>query len=412
MKESHIKRIVHILAVVVIAAGLPVRASALDLGLEISPEKSSTQESNFYSLSLEQFLIPNAKTLLVAVSGNRIFIGDRPSRTLYEAQMDGNRLILKKAITIPNPTVPDHPNNALLDLLATKTSLFVALVDGAKDFPDCGAAKIYEYSLSDLTKKPKLIFKSTPCVQGELFWDARLAINNKTLFFAGGNSLVKYDDGTFPGPDSMNFVEGMKFPKTNYFGAVSSINLKNKRVSVMATGLRHLGGLLWDNERKVLWESENGPRGGDELNIIKARKNYGWPQVTLGRPYDFEKPLSSGLKTNSVGKSEAPVYGWTPSISPSSIRKIPRSGEFSQYWSSDLIVGSLKGNELRRLRITKDNHVMYDEPIPIGDRIRALDILKDGRLLLATDTGRLILISNAKQSLSGRYPKDPPPPSQ
>jgi hypothetical protein len=412
MTNRKVKRFVCAFAVPLLAAGLITHANALDLIQEISPEKSSTQESNFYSLSLEQFQIPNAKSLLTAVSGDRIFIGDRPSRTLYEAKFSGDQLILEGGVTIPNPTVQEHPSNALLDLLATKTSLFVALVDGAKDFPVCGSAKIYEYLLSDLAKKPKLIFKSTPCVQGELFWDARLAVNSDTLFIAGGNSLVKYDDGTFPGPDSMNFVEGMKFPKTNYFGAVSAINLQNKKVTVMATGLRHLGGLFWDQERKVLWESENGPRGGDELNIIKSLKNYGWPQVTLGRPYDFEKPSSSGLKTNSVGKSEAPVYGWTPSISPSSIRKIPRSGEFSQYWSSDLIVGSLKGNELRRLRITKDNHVMYDEPIPIGDRIRALDVLKDGRLILATDTGRIILISNAKNSLTGRYPKDPPPPSQ
>jgi hypothetical protein len=52
---------------------------------------------------------------------------------------------------------------------------------------------------------------------------------------------------------------------------------------------------------------------------------------------------------------------------------------------------------------------MYDEPIQIGDRIRTLDFLSDGRLILATDTGRIVLISDAKNPLRGRYPVDPPP---
>ena len=248
---------------------------------------------------------------------------------------------------MPAPLESGNKNNALLDMIATKDHLYLAVVDGASDYPTCGGSRIYDYSIANLAIAPTLLFKSTPCVEGDLFYDARLALNGSDLYIAGGNSLVKYDDGTFPLPDSKDFVSGMLFPKTNYFGAVSSINIKTKKVTLISTGLRHLGGMVWDAERKVMWETENGPRGGDELNVILKGKNYGWPKVTLGRPYDVENPPKNGVKTNSIGNSQPPVYGWTPSISPSTIRKVPATGTFSKYWAGDLIVGSLKGNQLR-----------------------------------------------------------------
>jgi hypothetical protein len=395
--------------VIMVASSIPALAEESKPAIEIEAEKSIIQESNFYSLALDIYSIPEAKTLITAVAGKKVFIGDRPSRVIHQGQIIGKKIVLSGKVTVPNPIVPAHPSNALLDMVTSSKHLFVAVVDGATDYPVCGGARIYQYLLSNLAAKPKRIFLSSPCVQGELFWDARLAIRDNTVIIAGGNSLTKFDDGTFPGPDSMNYVAGEAFPKTNFFGAVSSTDLSTQKTKLIATGLRHLGGLLWDQERKVLWESENGPRGGDELNVILSGKNYGWPQVTLGRPYDFETPGKTGVKPNSVGNSEAPVYGWTPSISPSTIRKTPKTGEFFKYWGSDLIVGSLKGNQLRRLRISAKNTVMYDEPIPIGDRIRTLDFLSDGRLILATDTGRIVIVSNANNPLNGRYPKDPPP---
>lgn len=374
----------------------------------IAPYKSSTQESNFYSLNLDFYSIPEAKSLITAVSGQRVFIGERSSRVIRVAEISSNGIKLLGLLKVPSSLVPDHKSNALLDMVTTDKFLFLAVVDGADKYPLCGGVRIYQYALSNLDLTPKEIFKSSPCVQGELFWDARLAVKDNQLFVAGGNSLVKYDDGTFPSPDSLNFVAGMKFPKTNFYGAVSSIDLSTKKTTLFAKGLRHLGGLVWDKERKVLWESENGPRGGDELNIILRGKDYGWPVVTLGRPYDSELAPEGGVRTNSLGNFEAPIYSWTPSISPSTIRKIPVKGEFSKYWGSDLIVGSLKGNQLRRLRITAENSVLYDEPIPIGERIRTLDFLSDGKLILGTDLGHIVVVSDGKNSLTGRYPKDPP----
>jgi hypothetical protein len=372
----------------------------------------TVQETNFYTLNIDSLIIPNSTSLITAVSGDKIFIGDRPTRTLYLylAPNLGTDIALEQSIAVPAPLEPGNKNNALLDMIATKDHLYLAVVDGATDYPTCGGVRIYDYTIASLANAPKLIFKSTPCARGDLFYDARLALKGNDLYIAGGNTLVKYDDGTFPLPDSKDYVTGMPFPKTNYFGAVSSINLSTKKVTLVATGLRHLGGLVWDAERKIMWETENGPRGGDELNVILNGKNYGWPQVTLGRPYDTENTPTGGVKTNSIGSSQAPIYGWTPSISPSTVRKVPAKGEFAKYWAGDLIVGSLKGNQLRRLRISPSNTVMYDEPIPVGDRIRTLDFLSDGRLLLATDTGRLFIVSDSQVLGTGRYPKDPPTP--
>lgn len=400
-------------AVVALATSVLVstaQAEVITFPRKITQSPGSLQETNFYTISIDPVIIPNATTLITAVSGDKVFIGDRPTRSLYLATISGTSVTLKSRVLVPAP-LEANKNNALLDMIATKEHLYLAVADGANDYPSCGGVKIYDYSISLLTKTPRLIFKSSPCAVGDLFYDARLALKGDEIYIAGGNSLVQYFDGTFPLPDSKDFVSGMDFPKTNYFGAVSSINLKTKKVTLFATGLRHLGGLFWDAERKVMWESENGPRGGDELNIIEKGKNYGWPQVTLGRPYDTEKSPSNGVKSNTIGTSRAPVYGWTPSISPSTVRKVPAKGEFAKYWAGDLIVGSLKGNQLRRLRISPTKTVMYDEPIPIGDRIRTLDFLSDGRLLLATDTGRVFIVSDAALLGTGRYPKDPTPPA-
>jgi hypothetical protein len=364
---------------------------------------TTAQETNFYKLNLDTFTVPNAQSLITAVSGNKVFIGERTSRTLYLATIAGNQITLQSQITVPPPLSTFHKSNSIIDLLATSTKLYVVAVDGASTYPACGAAKIYEYSIASLATKPRLLFTSDPCVRGELFWDARVAIHGNDLFIAGGNSLVDYATGIFPGPDSVDYISGEPFPKTNFFGSVSMIDLKTKKVTTIANGLRHLGGLYYDEARKVLWEDENGPRGGDELNIIIKGKNYGWPQTTLGRSYDVAA-VNGGVIPNSTGKSQEPIYGWTPSISPSTVRKIAAKGEFAKYWAGDLIVGSLKGHELRRLRISKTNTVMYDEPIPVGDRIRSLDQLNDGRLLLATDSGTLILVSDSKVLPTGRYP--------
>ena len=393
-----------LVAALVVGTLFPVHVFAADGSTMIPANGSHIETTNFYQVRMETFTVPTATSLISAVSGNKVFIGDRPSRTIWLASLGKSAITLERTITVPEPLNKYHKSNSIIDMLATKTDLFVIAVDGVDSSSTaCGGAKIYDFSIANLDAKPKLLFTSSPCVHGEIFWDARLAINGDTLYIAGGNALAKNDDGTFPGPDSQDFIEGDKFPITNYFGAVSAINIKTKKSTLIATGLRHLGGMYYDATRKVLWESENGPRGGDELNIIVKGKNYGWPQVTLGRPYEFlESP--KGVKSNSIGKSEAPIYSWTPSISPSTVRRVPTTGEFSKYWNGDLLVGSLKGKQIRRLRISAKNTVMYDEPIYVGNRIRSFDILSDGRLLCATDEGTIVLLSDTQLVGTGEFP--------
>ena len=227
-------------------------------------------------------------------------------------------------------------------------------------------------------------------MHGEIFWDARLAINGDTLYIAGGNALAKIDDGTFPGPDSQDFFEGDKFPVRNYFGAVSAINIKTKKSTLIATGLRHLGGMYYDATRKVLWESENGPRGGDELNIISAGANYGWPVATKGIDY-------TGARVSpytAFSGMQAPVWGWTPSIAPAGMTLY--RGELFPQWQGNIFVAALAAKSVHRLQI--ENHKVVSEQVlfrELKQRIRDVRSGPDGALYLLTDSdkGQLIKVT-------------------
>lgn len=149
---------------------------------------------------------------------------------------------------------------------------------------------------------------------------------------------------------------------------------------IWATGLRSQEGLAFD-PRGRLWETEHGPRGGDELNIIEKGKNYGWPVVAHGIDYPGT-PIGDG-STHKEGMVE-PVYYWDPVIAPSGLAFY--TGTLFPQWKNSVFVGGLRGMVLVRLAIV-DDKVVSEEPLltELNTRIRDVRVGPDGLIYLLTD---------------------------
>jgi len=138
-----------------------------------------------------------------------------------------------------------------------------------------------------------------------------------------------------------------------------------------------------------LWESEMGPQGGDEINLILPGKNYGWPRVSNGSHYG-----GADIPDHKSGDGfEAPKVWWNPSISPGAM--LIYTGDKFPQWKGDALVGALSGEAFIRVDIDGDKARKADQ-WPMGERIRAVDQGPDGSVYLLEDGGRLLRLDPVK----------------
>ncbi|MBR1224088.1 MULTISPECIES: PQQ-dependent sugar dehydrogenase [unclassified Bradyrhizobium] len=159
---------------------------------------------------------------------------------------------------------------------------------------------------------------------------------------------------------------------------------------IWSYGHRNGQGLAINPASGDVWEVEHGPRGGDELNIIRTAKNYGWPVIGFGLEYSGGKIHESTAKDGM----EQPVKYWVPSISPSGM--LFYTGKLFPKWSGSLFVGALSGSMLVRLSLN-GNGVAGEERLlqNLHERIRDVRQGPDGALWLLTDSsnGRILRVT-------------------
>jgi cytochrome c2 len=213
----------------------------------------------------------------------------------------------------------------------------------------------------------------------------RLALyDDHTLLLSLGD--LEFDGVAYPGmTDAPN---GPQNPDWD-LGKIIAIDLRSGASERWAAGFRNPQGLLVDSQHRV-WETEHGPQGGDEINLVRHGGNYGWPNVTYGMRY---VPAGANWPLNTTfGGHEGydrPAYVFVPSIGASQL--IEPSAEEFPFWSSALLATSLRARSLFVLRLDGDR-IMYAEPIPLGERLRDIVSRSNGEIAILTDFGKLILM--------------------
>lgn len=247
-------------------------------------------------------------------------------------------------------------------------------------------ATLDDNSLEDVSE----IFRAQPAKQGAAHFGGRLAwLPDDTLILTLGDgfdyreqaqqleshigSIVRLNpDGSVP--DDNPFVEH-----------------DDARPEIYSYGHRNVQGLVFDADNNRLIAHEHGPRGGDELNIIEAGANYGWPIATGGLDYTGARITPFEDYPNT----QAPRLEWTPSIAPSGMARY--TGELFPAWQGDLLVGALVNKEVHRVRLSSDGSAEDLEGLfgELDARIRDVRVGPEGAVYLLTDSpeGRVLRVT-------------------
>ena len=166
------------------------------------------------------------------------------------------------------------------------------------------------------------------------------------------------------------------------------IDHTNANPAIWSYGHRNIQGMTINPITNRVWSTEHGSKGGDELNLMQAGKNYGWPEVSYSDEYTGGKVA----EISSRPDVPEPKVVWTPSIAPSGLA-FYYSDRFKQ-WQGDLFAGGLVSRDVRRIDLDAEGNVLGEESIPIGQRVRDVRQSPDGILYVLTDeqNGQLIRI--------------------
>lgn len=212
-------------------------------------------------------------------------------------------------------------------------------------------AKLMNNNLVDL----EVLYKASPNTRKGQHFGGRLAFDNENyLYFSvgdRGNRDVYPQDITLDGGKIYRLNDDGSIPSDNPF-----FNNPNAKKAIYSYGHRNPQGMFKHPITGKIWTNEHGPRGGDEINIIKKGKNYGWPKITYGINYSG----TTITKNKSLPDMEQPLYYWLPSIAPSSFEYI--SSDIYPNWKGSLLAGALVFKYIERIDLENDK-VVYRSKI-------------------------------------------------
>jgi aldose sugar dehydrogenase len=238
----------------------------------------------------------------------------------------------------------------------------------------------------------EVLFTAQPLKAGAAHYGGRMAfLPDKTLVLTLGDGFDWREQAQNPANHLGKIV------RLNRDGSVPADNplvgQPDAAAEIYSLGHRNVQGIFFDAQARRLYSHEHGPRGGDELNLIEAGHNYGWPLVTHG--VDYTGALVSPY--TELPGLQAPLLQWTPSVAPSSLTQY--RGSLFPEWQGDLFASTLAERSVRRIRLLggklAGEEVMFEE---LEERIRDVRNGPDGALYLLTDNaeGRVLRVVPAE----------------
>lgn len=236
---------------------------------------------------------------------------------------------------------------------------------------------------------PTVIFRAEPALNSNLHFGSRL------IFDKDGNLFVSTGERSIleGRAQAQLLTSGLgKIFKITKDGKAAPgnpfINQKGAIPQIYAYGIRNAQSLDIHPVTGELWEAEFGPRGGDELNIIKAGKNYGWPVITYGIEYSGNQV---GDALQQKAGMEQPVYYWDPVLSPGGMAFY--KGKTIPEWENNLFLCGLSSAHIARL-VIRNNKVVGEERLLVDKQERFRDVAyHNGMLYAVTDNGGLYKVS-------------------
>jgi glucose/arabinose dehydrogenase len=234
----------------------------------------------------------------------------------------------------------------------------------------------------------RVIFRQEPAFDTRQHFGSRLVFDREgrlyvTLGDRGSQRALAQDLSTHIGKVLRINPDG-SIPAGNPFAGRAGA-----RPEIWSWGHRNVQGAALHPATGELWTHEHGPRGGDELNVARAGRNYGWPVITYGREYSGP---AIGEGTAKPGM-EQPVHYWVPSIGPSGLAFY--TADAIPGWRGSVLVGALAAKQLARLELGADGQVRAEERIGIDERVRDVRQGPEGAVYLLVDSGRVLRLDAA-----------------
>ena len=305
-----------------------------------------------------------------------------------------------KAATQPNTSVN------VLDLLQLRNGKTAVSYTWWNDEKKCFLFSVALVDMNAMQPITKSIFEAAPCMPPDM--DRSEEYNVFNGHQAGGRLtqtsdrtlLVAVGDFTF---DGGNHPEDFVQDPNSDLGKVVEIDLESGEHRHVSIGHRNPQGLTHTKDGRI-FETEHGPQGGDEVNLIRDGANYGWPIETLGVEYGGENWVLA-KERGDHSHYQKPMFAFMPSIG---ISQLMEARGIAKEWEGDLLVGSLTGHTLHRLRLNGDS-VLYDEPIRLNQRLRDMVQMPGGRIAILTDDYEIIVIEadreGKRQSIMAAAPE-------
>jgi len=343
---------------------------------------------------------------LATVTGQNERITNGPGDSYYSVGSKSNEVYLN---TISNGDIKQDFIGRLVDpeLFAEYNSNSEYLVRFIYATPKYFYASFVKYNetarqyrlhvvRADLMNKKEFktieIFRSEPDSSGTNAWGGAMVVEDNKLYLSVGENRVNTLNSNW---NFRNYSKNELTQKNTFFGKILEFtDYGRSKPTIYSLGHRNPYGLLFSGptNQRIFWQTEIGPEGGDELNMLQKGKNYGWPFVSYGKTYDDKNPqrISGVLKSGTHSGYTQPVYSWVPSVSPTSIIEGNSSKEFFD-WKGNLLVGTLSGS-LERLTVLGKN-VISVERIYLGTRLRNCLQILNGKIICSTDDAKILVLS-------------------